>query len=73
LPCESNRKPNRHSCETLYLLGVEEVMDLRCVLGDDALAGWSALPNGAGVVVRALCTSLSQGQALVERTMRENS
>lgn len=40
---------------------------LECAFADDALAGWSRLPDGAGLVARCLAPGLSHAQRLVER------
>jgi len=58
---------------SVYILGAEwPALEERliCTLKNEPLAGCSALPNDAGVVVRCFCDSLSQGQALVEGVLR---
>jgi len=47
----------------------EAAPQLERALAGESLAGWSELPNGAGLVVRGLCDALSAGQDLVERVM----
>jgi len=57
---------------SVYLLGIEHsAMEAQMgrKLEDEPLAGWSSLPNDAGLVVRCLCDSLSKGHALVERVV----
>jgi urease accessory protein len=56
---------------SVYLLGSDDSTETRIdeALRHERLAGWSQLPNGAGLVVRGLCSSLSQAQCLVERIL----
>ena len=64
----------RGAVGSVYALGagVEagEALEASGALSGEALAGWSLLPNGAGLVVRMLAASLSEGQAFVERCLR---
>jgi urease accessory protein len=61
----------RGALASVYVLGPEGDAATRLdeALCDQRLAGWSRLPNGAGIVVRGLCESLSEAQCLVERTL----
>ena len=55
---------------SVYAVGFEAAgasRRLECAQADAALTGWSDLPNRAGLVVRGLHASLSQGQDFVER------
>ena len=57
---------------SVYAIGfkaAEAAPHLELALAGESLAGWSELPNGAGLVVRGLFDALSAGQALVERVM----
>ena len=58
---------------SVYAIGFDATVGerLNCLLTErNELAGWSALPNDAGVVVRGLFDSLSQGQAFVTQITR---
>ena len=50
-----------------YDVALGEKLDALCTA--HSLVGWSALPNGCGVIVKALTASLSQGTAIARQCL----